>query len=447
VALPPWSWSYVTFRAGDGISSSLIPLAVVLHYHLPLWGLAFATAAQNLAGVPAAFLWGRLMDRGIRRRPVVVAGFAVAGGGLALMASLPSIPLFVLGAVLYTVFGVATAPAASTMVLQRVPRRDWSKATGALSRRTGSAYVLGMIASILLTLPAGAWLKMGDLGGWLVAQGLVGHPHFAGQFAASAVLAGGAALVAWQNVPPYQPPLPHEPAFDPKLAQATQRRFERAVFFPGRFRSIPSREELAAWIRSPHRLWPLGVALTFTGSVCFFSSYPGVLDGLGLAPGLVLLAQLPSNLVTPIAYPWAGRHGHRIGEARGVLQGSLLRTATLPVFCAVTLFVGAPAFWFLLLLHGVMGLSFSLVQVNAPVILAGVHPGGHGQGVGTYHAAYGAGTLLGSLSASLILAVSTPGASYLFAVAVAVAGMLCILEAVHRTPSEASPPPAGPAVG
>ena len=441
--MPLWSWSYVTFRFGDGVSNALIPLAVVLHYQMPLWALALVTAAQNLLGVPATFLWGSLMDRGaargVRRRPVVVAGFAVASLGLLLMASLPAFPLFVTGAVLYTVFGVATAPAASTMVLQRVPRRDWSKATGALSRRTGGAYVTGMIASILLTLPADVWLHVGDVGAWLVAQGLVGQPHFAGQFAASAVLAAGGALLAWQTVATWQPPLPHEPGFDSKLAQAGQRRFERAVFFPGRLRSLPNLAELRDWAASPHRLWPIGYALTFTGSVCFFSTYPGVLSGLGLAAGLVLLAQLPSNLVTPIAYPWAGRHGARVGEAKGVWQGSILRTATLPIFGATILLVGAPAYGALLILHGLMGISFALIQVNGPVILASLHPGGHGQGVGTYHAAIGAGTLLGSLSAFLILRVSTVAVSYGFAAAVAVAGMAC-LAAARRSQATAAPP-------
>jgi MFS family permease len=436
VHLPLWSWSYVTFRLGDGLTSALIPLAVVLHYGMPLWALALATAAQNLASVPATFLWGSLMDKGVRRRPIVVTGFAMAALAMALLSTLPSFPLFVVGSILYTVFGVATAPAASTMVLQRVPRHRWSRATGALSRRTGTAFLTGMAASILIALPGDYWTHVGAIGGSLATSPYFGGPHFPGAFAAAAVLAGMASVLAWQTVPAFQPPLPHESGYDPKLIQANQRRFERAVFFPGRFRNLPRLRDLRAIAGSPHRLWPLGYALTFMGSVCFFSSYTGILSNqLGLAAGLVLLAQAPSNVVTPITYPWAGRHGSRIGESRGVAQGSILRTVALPLLCLTVALLGAGGYGLLILLHGVMGLSFALIQVNGPVILADLHPGGRGQGVGTYHAAVGFGTLLGSFSASVILSVADYRWSYLFAVLMAVAGGLLIQFAHRRTPA------------
>lgn len=447
VQLPLWSWSYVTFRFGDGLTSGLVSLAVLLHYGLPLWAMALTTAAQNLAGVPATFLWGKLMDRGVRRRPIVVAGFAVAAAALAVLAFLPPFPLFLAASILHTAFGVATAPAASTMVLQRVPRLRWSRTTAALSRRTGTAFLAGMLCSILVALPPDAWRALGAVGRALAASPYLGGPHFAGAFAAAAVMAGMAAFLAHGTVPPYQPPLPHEAGHEPGLIAASQRRFERPVFFPGRIRNRPRLRDIAAMAQSPHRLWPLGYALTFMGSVCFFASYPGVLSGqLGLAAGLVLLAQLPSNLVTPLTYPWAGRHGSRIGESDGVVEGSLLRTVTLPLFCLAVVALGAKGFLILLLLHGLMGLSFALIQVNGPVILAGLHPGGRGQGVGTYHAAVGAGTLLGSFAAFAILRVADYRWSYVFAVAMAVLGGL-LLQAAHRrtrAPAALAAPVAGP---
>ncbi|MCA1819139.1 MAG: hypothetical protein LC620_03665 [Halobacteriales archaeon] len=437
VHLPRWTWSYVTFRFGDGVTSGLIPLAAVLHYREPLWALALLTAVMNLAGVPATFLWGKLMDGGTRRRPIVVTGFAVTSLALALLSSLPPFPLFVGGAILYTVFGVATAPAASTMVLQRVPRARWGRTTAALSRRTGFAYLAGMVTSIVIAAPSSWWAALSPALGTIAASGIVGGPHFQGQFAASALMSASAAILASQLVPAWQPPLPHEAGFEP--VQATQRRFERSVFFPGRMFSAPTLRAVAASLRDPHRLWPLGYAFTFMGSVCFFASYPGVLSGpLGLAPGLVLLAQLPSNLVTPITYPWAGRWGAHVGEPRGILHGSVLRTATLPVLALAVAGVGTRAYPLLLVLHGIMGLSFALIQVNGPVLLAGVHPGGRGQGVGTYHAAVGAGTLLGSLLAAVLLAVLPYGWSYVFAVAAAGVGCL-LLWTARRQPARPVP--------
>jgi MFS family permease len=440
VVLPLWSWSYVAFRFGDGLSSALIPLAIVLHYGQPVWMLALAMAVQNLAAVPATFLWGTLMDRGVRRRPIVVAGFAVAGAAMAVLATLPPFPLFVSAAVVYTVFGVAASPAASTLVLQRVPRKEWSRHTGALSRRTGTSYVLGLCTSILIALPQAWWAKVGDLGAWLGGSPYVGEPHFAGQFAAAAVMAASAAAVAAQTVPPHQPPLPHDPGFDPQLVQASQRRFERPVFFPGRIFHVPTWRAYIGSLATPNRLWTLGYMLTFMGSVCFFASYTGILaQHLLLAPALVLLAQLPSNLVTPVTYPCAGRRGARLGESRGVIEGMLVRNAALPLLCLTVLWGGPAGYPLLLLLHGVLGLSFALIQVNGPVILAGSHPGGRGQGVGTYHAAVGTGTLLGSLSAFLILRQHEFPVSYAFAVAVSALGGLLLWRA-HRRGSAAGPP-------
>lgn len=422
VPLPGWSWAYVAFRLGDGASSSLIPLAVVVHYQLPLWALALTTAAMNLAGVPAAFLWGTLVDRGVDRRRLVVGGFSVAALAMAWMATLPPFPGFVAGGIAYTAFGVATAPAASTMVLQGVPRDRWSLHTSALSRRTGFAFLTGLGTSVLL--------------------GLAHRVEFSGLFAATATTSAGAALLAWRTLPHWQPALPHEPDYDPKVVRSSARKFERPVYFPGRLRYVPSLRGVVGALRDPARLWPLGYALTFMGSVAFFTSYPGVLSHeLGVGAGLVLLAQAPSNLLSPLTYPWAGRHGLRVGESLGVVRGSLLRTLAIPLMAGLVVAVGKPSLPALMVLHGVMGVSFALLQVNGPILLAQVHPGGRGQGVGTYHAAVGSGTLVGALVAFGLLRAFPYAASYLFAIAMTLAGGACLYAAHRRWVRQARAPP------
>lgn len=411
MALPAWSWAYVAFRLGDGASSALIPLAVVLHYDLPLWALALTTAVMNLASVPATFLWGTLVDRGVDRRPLVMGGFAVASVAMLLLAFLPPFPLFVLGAILYTVFGVATSPAASVMVLQGVERKRWSLATGTLSRRTGFAFLTGMTTSILL--------------------GLTGVLEIGAMFAATATTSLMAALVAGRTLPAML--LPHEPGFDPAVVRAAARRFEKPVWAPSRLRHVPTLRGVRAALRDPARLWPVGYAITFMGSVAFFTSFPGVLaNELGVTAGLVLLAQAPSHIMTPLTYPWAGRHGLRVGESLAVLRGSYLRTAAVPIMCLLIVVVGRASLPLLMVLHALMGLSFALLQVNGPVLLAHLHPGGRGQGVGTYHAAVGTGTLLGALVAFVLLRFYPYPASYLFAVAAATLGCVCLAVAHRR---------------
>ncbi len=415
-----WRWPYVAFRLGDGATNALIALAVVLHYGLPLWVLALTTTCMNLVAVPATFLWGTLMERARHRRRIVVLGFAVASGAMALLATFPAFPLYVLGAMAYTMFGVATSPAASILALQGVAKEDWSKATTSLSRRTGLAFLTGMAVSVVLGLS-------------------LEEPPFRAVFAASATTAALAALLAARTIPAALPG--PAPGFVPGQVSADQRLFERPVYMPGRLRDSPTWAGLKGALGS-HRLWPLGLTLTFTGSVCFFTSYPGVLHNeLGLAAGIVLVCQAPSHIVTPFAYPWAGRLGTRTGRSRTVAEGAVLRLVGLPALCVSILVFGASSVPILIAAHAVMGFSFSMIQVNSPLLLAEVHPGGKGQAVGLHHASVGAGTLLGSVAAFVLLrAFPAYWVSYAFAMAMTVVGVSCLVVA-HRRHERAMTPP------
>lgn len=422
-----WRWSYVAFRFGDGASHALVALAVVLHYGLPIWALAVTTACMNLVGVPATFLWASVIDRVRHRRRVVVLGFAVAALAMAALASFPPFPVYVAAAMLYTMFGVATSPAGSTLALQGVPREDWAKATTTLSRSTGLAFLAGMVVTVALGFALSA-------------------PPFRALFGASAGMSALAALVAARTVPAAMAAPDHR--FAPDVVAAGQRLFERPVFFPGRLRDSPSWAGLKAGLRT-HRLWPLGTVLTFTGSVCFFTSYPGVLlNEVGLAAGLVLLCQAPSHIVTPFAYPWAGRHGSRTGKSRSVAIGAVLRLLGIPGLCLTVLLLDGGGTMVLvpvlLAFHGLMGVSFSLMQVNGPLLLAEVHPGGKGQAVGLHHAALGSGTLLGSSAAFVLLRAFDYWVSYGFAIAMTVAGVACLV-AAHRQHGRQARPAGAPA--
>lgn len=423
--LPAWSWAYVTFRLADGASNALIPLAVVVHYGMPLWALALTAAAMNLAGVPAAFLWGSRVEHYPERRRLVGGGFAVTALALAVLAFLPPFPLFVAAAMAYTVFGVSTAPAASTLVLRGVQRRHWAQTTGALSRRTGFAFLTGMAISVGL--------------------GLTHRLDFSEVFTASAIVTALATFIAVRTVPAAQAPLPPHAEAEALLVQQGQRRFERAVFFPMLLSYVAKPGQVWRALKDPHRLWPLGYAFSFMGSVSFFASYPGVLANELLLPaGLVLLAQAPSHIVTPITYPWAGRVGARIGESKGVLIGSTLRLVTVPLLCGTIVFAGASALGVIMALHAVMGLSFAFIQVNGPILLAQAHPDGRGPGVGTFHAAQGAGVLMGSLTAFVLLRIYPFQYSYIASVGLGALGAFLLWQAHRRWMRTTHPGPQAP---
>jgi MFS family permease len=412
----------MAFRFGDGATNALISLAVVLHYGLPLWVLALATTCMNLVAVPATFLWGAIIDRVQHRRRIVVLGFAVAAGAMAVLATFPPFPIYVLAAMAYTTFGVATSPAASTLALQGVPREDWSKATTSVSRRTGLAFLSGLIVSVMLGLA-------------------LPNPPFQWVFAASGLMAAVAAVIAARTIPAMSSP---DHRFAADVVAAGPRLFERPIFMPGRLRDTLTFAGLKGALGS-HRLWPVGLMLTFTGSVAFFTSYPGVLHNeLGLAAGLVLVCQAPSHIVTPFAYPWAGRLGTRTGRSRTVAEGAILRLVGIPALCLSILVFGATSVPILIVSHALMGFSFSLIQVNSPLLLAEVHPGGKGQAVGLHHAAVGAGTLLGSISCFVLLrAFDAYWVSYVFSMVMTLIGVACLV-AAHRKHERDLTPPGAP---
>ena len=126
-------------------------------------------------------------------------------------------------------------------------------------------------------------------------------------------------------------------------------------------------------------------------------------------------------------------------------EGAVLRLVGIPGLVGGILVFGAQAVPILLVCHAIMGVSFSLIQVNLPLLQAEVHPGGKGEAVGLYHAALGTGTLLGS-AASFVLLRAFPAywVSYAFAVGMTVVGVSCLV-AAHRKHERDTTPPGAPA--
>lgn len=390
--LPNWHWAYLLFRFGDGTSHALIPLVPLLMHDLPIWSVAAVVTAMNLVAVPASYLWGALMERtkGVGRRRLAIGGFSVATVSLFVMA-LPLHPvLFVLAAVMYTAFGVATAPAASVLVLEGARSDQWSSLTARLSRSLGWSYLLGVLL-------VSAW-------------GLTGTLDFALAFVISGAASMFAAVWAYWSIEPAArrdaatakraARLGTQPAVTPG---ETPQRFDRPVWFPSRLRSKPTLEGLKLADGDPKRLLT-GYFLMFAGSTVFFASYAGVLSvNLALPLGMVLLAQAPSHIINPLTYGYAGRFATRFGEMRGIGVGIALRVISIPALMAIILLMQADGYALILVAHAVAGLSFSFMQVNGVCLMAKVHRGGRGQGVGNFHAAVGLGSLVGAATSFLLL--------------------------------------------
>ncbi len=378
VRLPSWSWAFAAFRFADGVTHALVPLIPLIVYDMPIWAVAATVAIMNLASVPAGFAWSRLMDKthGIGRRRMAVTGFSIAAVALVGMALQLGFWFHVLFAVVFTAFGVASAPAASVLILEASGRRSYSAINGALIRRTGLSYLAGSVLAV-------AWGLTGTLD-TRVALGV------------GALVAGVAAMVANGTIAPASKPLP---TLD---VPGNARRFERMVWFPRMLRH--------GWkmggtpLRGPPLRFAVVVLLFFVGSSMLFSTYPGVLaDRWGLGLGLVLLSQAPSQFVTPFMVGRAGQMARATGELKVFAMGSDLRLLVVPGLAAVILFGSTPWLPLVLVLHAAAGLSFALMQVGGIGVLSHSHPGGHGEGIGTHHASVALGGLIGSTVSSLLL--------------------------------------------
>ncbi len=411
--MPAWHWAYVAFRFADGLSHGLIALAVLDRFHQPIWVVAAVAAAMNLAGVPASFLWAKRMQDGQGRRRATLLGFSASAAALAVLAWDGHFLLFVMAAVTYTAAGTSSAPASSTLLMEQVERSKWGRATASMSRRTGFAYLGGVIVTL--------------------GAATIGLPLQAMLLAAAGVVVVAIFVAARTIVPFAQLDAPVRRRFDLRVAMMGQRRFERAVWFPSRMFYRPTTAMLRRFGRKPDRLLA-GVMLLFMASVVFFSSYPGVLrEHLGFAPAMVLLAQFPANLATPLVYPLAGRvtdtdHG------RGLRIGALVRLVALPALCLVLL-LGLPLVA-ILVVHAAMGVGFAFVQTSGPLICAD-RAATRAEGVGLYHAAVAGGTLLGSLTAAAVVGFAGITVSYMLSAVLAVLGTLLVW-----TPKSPSPAPA-----
>jgi MFS family permease len=413
------------FRFADGLTHALFPLSVMTVYGLPIWAVAATSAVMNLAGVPAAFFWTRAMERGPGRRRAAVAGFGVAAVALLALAFQPPFPVFLLVAVLFTVFGIATAPAAGALVLEGLPRRRWAGATASLSRLTGYAYLVGTSIAVVL-----------GLAGWLDLPVV---------FAAAAGTSLMAALLAHRTIRPYHELYPGEKtqrsAVDQGVVVAGQRRFERAVFFPGRLFHRPTGSGIRQALQGRMGPFLVAILLLFFGTTMFLVGYPAILkDSLQLSDGLVLLAMAPATFMTPVVYRTAGFYGEKRGMGHGITVGGSLRALAVPAMCAVAMLVGADLAWvgfvLFVLLPALLGVSFAFMQVNGPCIAATLHPDGHGEGVGTWHAAVSIGIVTGSVLATLLLWFVPVWITYLFATAATLAGAILIVGAVARVRAE-----------
>jgi len=386
-----WLLAWALGSVALGATSLLIPLYFVsIGGSTLLLGVLAGTAAA--AGAPGALLFGRLADRGGKRRHLVLVALGLAAGAIAVVSATESVPVVIAGnAVLWFAAGAA-APVLTLLVTVGRLERDWPGRFAALNRYQGWGWagglVLGLAWTALLSDPLGVVFAQRTLL-WLCA----------GVTALAAVLAAG-----WLPADPVESPRPSRIA----RAIARSRRFPvRSATFPvgpGRLywltRSFHPRQ-IAARLTPTLSVYFLAVVAVFTGFGVFWGPLPSYLAGtLGYSSGVVFALYLVSSLGSALCYGLAGRLAERY-DAIGLQSASLLARAGLhPAVAVVGLALPGSAVG--LVTNGVVftaiGVAWAVVAITAASIVTRLAPPAiRGEALGLYTALSGLATGVGSV--------------------------------------------------
>lgn len=420
-----WLYAWATGYAAIGGASVLLPLyALALGGDALVVGVMAATAA--FAGVPGAFLWGRLAGRNKRRRPFVVVAL-VATAVVLLVSPLLTGPgaLVAANAVLWF-FVSAAAPVLNLVVVEGVPESKWDGRIARLNALQGYGWVAGLVVGA----------------GWTVFA-----PAELSPVAAQRVLLlglGGLCLVAVALLIRWYPA---SPTTSSDRFLRGYRRLSREHWGAGRtIRAMPYGPARIYWgVRAlrPGRLrdnfgGPLlgylaASTLVSAGFAVFWGPMPAHLVALGFDDGTVFLCFLVGTLGSTVCYEPAGRLVARYAPHRLQVGALGLRAAlfVLTAFLTATTLVGAA--------FAAIGVTWAVIAVTTTGIVARLAPPRlRGDALGLVAALAGIGAGVGNTVGGAVAAATGPLPTFGLAAGVVVAGGTLAAVAVGRSDWSAS---------
>ena len=380
-----WGLGYVAV----GVASLLIPLyALSLGGGPLLVGVLASTAA--FAGVPGALLWGWLAARTGRRRVFVLVALLATAGVLAVTPSVEEPgPLVAVNTLLWLVVSAAS-PVLNLLVVDGTPERGWEDRIGLLNAWQGYGWVGGLLVGSVWIPLATRVLGPAAARTWLF-------------WVAALAAAAGAVLAArW---------LPRETTVRPERLDRSSALLARIDRGAGRYvRAVPFATTRLYWaIRSlgrgdrrarlPRRLrtYLLAVGVFSVGFSAFWGPLPAYLS-TAYVDEQVFWFFLASNVGSAAFFSRVGTWATVVGSDR--LQAGALsaRAVLFPAVALVVLAVGPPLeLPLLLVLFGLIGLTWAVIGVTATGLVTRLAGPERGTALGIYAAVAGAGGGLGSL--------------------------------------------------
>ena len=379
-----------------GTSSVLIPLSVATVHGRSVGAVGLLASLVSLVGVAGSLVWGRLSDVAHRRKPFIIASYAMVGLCFLSLALVSSYRHLLLLNMLMNFFWIANASVTVLIVIENRDEATWERKIGHMNQIGALGWVVG--------------LAVGSL--WM---GFLGRP-LGEIFAIRALFVmiglGGltAALVAWRTVPRTVP-------------KFTRRRFRGMVLAMGNF--IVERARFAP-LHLYHRLRPRRILrlltrpegfrpgtrrflaatlIAYTALGLFGIPLPLLLsERFGFDSSVVFLFFLIQHVAIVAAYPLAAQRIRRLGNRS--VQTVALATRLL-LFGGAALYLvrsaSTPAIPWLVLAFLVYGVTWSYFQLSGVALTSRLaRAENRGAALGLYNALAGIGWILAGVGSSVI---------------------------------------------
>jgi len=392
----PWFAAVALANLVLGTSSVLIPLMLSRVLGQSVGTLGVLASLVSLVGVVGSLVWGRLSDAAHRRKPFIVASYALVGACFVAIAFVPTFEHFLWINMLLNFFWVANASVTVLIVIENREPSTWETMIGRLNQVGAIGWVLGLLFGSG-ALAAGAYVVDEATAIRLL-------------FALIAVGSLAASLLAFRRVPRTEPKYTQRKFRGVRLAIGNFL-FERRRFAPFHlYHRLRPRRVIAA-LRDPHGFRPgtrrflAATFVTFVGLGLFGIPLPLLLsERFGFSSSVVFAYFALQHLGVVVAFPLAAKRIRRTGNRSvqiGTVAARLVLFATTATFLAFS--VARPPVILLVVGFAVYGLTWSYFQLSGIALVSRLaRRENRGLALGLYNALAGVGWVVAGLAGGML---------------------------------------------
>jgi MFS family permease len=378
-----WVDAILPFNIAVGPVSTLIQL-LILNLHGTVIDVAFAVALFSAVGIPAALLWGFVVDRFQRRKEIIVTSYLATAVILVLFLFANTGYLVSLLYTVFSFFASASTTPLNLLIMETERKQKWATAFASFSMVTS----IGQTVGLLLSVGWGLFFSLTYLVIPLATLSLI-----------SAVLA---------TLMIKEPSIMFERQ---AIAMNKPSFFHRLLAVPLFFLRVPRLNDFKRFFRNIKyeltRQVPIlyfSIFMFYFASGLFNTSLVPSFQANNLSSFLIFLVTTVAMLIQIISFKYAGPYTEKKSPVKASVGGLILRSVCYGLL-GVSLCI-ISGVWFLvpvLIFYPLAaGIAYSVYYTASnTMIFNTLHSGRQGSSLGVYSALVGAATLMGSLISGL----------------------------------------------